>query len=622
MKNKVLLFALLLSFATSCIFDDTNSPVEEAGDTYLSLKSSQIMLPSDQTGVNMESITIESLRIMVFSKATGQVVTNKVFDIANLNLATKDPVSGYWIIDFSNIVVATKPGPSIVYVVLNENIMSISGQTLTGALNAIPNITGMKTLVDTPLSYIHPLRVVYDTNEKPIEPPFIMSTFDEFDIPPNMPKSNPYVADLRGPSETKKGFELDRTMAKVTLDSISSYPRYTGETTDNKQTSYIFILKVGLVNVPTQYLWSPNRLQTTPPANPAYTVPVPPYTGSFQTLDFGLEDPILGYYDRDWNGNIVLNIDANAYEVQELKDSRIWYTGDGNGINSFNVDSAALDRYIAKNGIKSNDKFNYQYYLDKFNGNVQLLELNQGNFIDFINYIIALYQGASEEDYLPTWYELKEPYTITPTITGAYWSLKEKNISYYVPEHILANKADKANATKLHIKAAEASVPSKITKEMSYNIQWNNPVWESWIYAISVGSKNFLDMSKQEQSDVINQMWGYQLDSLTYPGKTIVRHYWRGGIRYHSGDVTGTLDGVQFQNITNSTDIKDFYLPIQNTPTTENPVDYNIYRNHEYKFSVHALEQWTPGASGQATTARSTGEDQPGRSMVLRFNDH
>lgn len=619
MKNKVLLFALLLSFATSCIYDDTNSPVEqEAGDTYLSLKSSQIMLPGESSG-EMESITIESLRILVFSKATGQVVTNKVFDIANLNLATKDPVTGYWIIDFSDIVVATKPGPSIVYVVLNENIMSISGQTLTGALNAIPNITGMKTLVDTPLSYTHPLRVMYDgTDGKPIEPPFIMSTFDEFNIPPNKPIDNPYVADLRGLAESNKGFALDRTMAKVTLDSITSYPRHVGDLTNNTKTSYIFILKVGLVNVPVQYLWSPNRLNTTPPASPPSPSPVLPYSGSFQTLDFGLEKPILGYYDRDWNGNIVLNIDADAYEVQELKDSRIWYTGDGNGINSFNVDSAALDRYIAKNGIKPIDKFNYQYYLDKFNGNVQLLELNQGNFNDFINYIIALYQGASEEDYLPTWYELKEPYTITPTITGAYWSLKEKNISYYVPEHILANKADKANATKLHIKAAEASVPSKITKEMSYNIQWNNPVWESWIYAISVGSKNFSDMSKKEQSDVINQMWGYQLDSLTYPGKTIVRHYWRSGIRYHSGDVTGTLDGVQFQKITNSTDIKDFYFPIGNF--NSNPVDYNIYRNHEYKFSVHALEQWTPAArnavSGTAENGNNTAE-----SMVLRFND-
>ena len=69
----------------------------------------------------------------------------------------------------------------------------------------------------------------------------------------------------------------------------------------------------------------------------------------------------------------------------------------------------------------------------------------------------------------------------------------------------------------------------------------------------------------------------------------------------------------------NSADIKDFYLPIQNTPT--NPVDYNIYRNHEYKFSVHALEQWTPTVRNAVSGTANNGNDTTG-SMVLRFNDH
>ena len=73
MKNKALLFVLLLSFATSCVFTDVNSPVgePEPDDTYMSLRSSQIMLPPEVGDV--ESITIESLRIMIFSKATGRL---------------------------------------------------------------------------------------------------------------------------------------------------------------------------------------------------------------------------------------------------------------------------------------------------------------------------------------------------------------------------------------------------------------------------------------------------------------------------------------------------------------------------------------------------------------------
>ena len=88
MKNKVLLFVLLSIFATSCVFVDVNSPVgePEPDDTYMSLRSSQIYLPTDITDSEgaVESITIESLRIMVFSRTTGKVVTNKLFDISGL----------------------------------------------------------------------------------------------------------------------------------------------------------------------------------------------------------------------------------------------------------------------------------------------------------------------------------------------------------------------------------------------------------------------------------------------------------------------------------------------------------------------------------------------------------
>ncbi len=102
-----------------------------------------------------------------------------------------------------------------------------------------------------------------------------MSTFDEFDIPPGHPYESPYLADMRGPGENQKGFELDRTMAKVTIDSISNYPITGGPATNNVETSFIFILEMGLVNVPMEYNWSPNRLQTTPPNPNPYTVPLP-----------------------------------------------------------------------------------------------------------------------------------------------------------------------------------------------------------------------------------------------------------------------------------------------------------------------------------------------------------
>lgn len=616
MKRFVILLSILLPIWVSCInYIPTNCEENDSETTYLSFRSSQITLPTGPEGVDFESISIKSLRIMVFSKATGLIVTNQLFPVENLSPATYDSDADEWRIDFSHIVVETKPGESIVYVVLNENIMSISGQTLTGALNLIDNMAEMHTLVNTPLSYTSPLKVVYGNDGKPIEPPFIMSTFDEFNIPAGYTYESPWHADLRGPSESQKGFELDRTMAKVTIDSISSYPITGGPLTNDSLTSYIFILKMGLTNVPMQYLWSPNRSQTTPPTPNPYTVPLPPYTGSYQYINFNLEDQNLGYYDRNWAGNIQMNIDAKAYEVQELKDSRIWYTGDANGTNSYSLDKYSLDDNIASNYNNVNQSCFLDTYQIPGNDTIEdptYIDLNAGNFLAMVQ---ALYSDTTQGNYLPTWYKLDDP-TIIPDMTPAFWSLKENNISYYVPEHILANKADTAQATNLHIKAVKAFIPDTITKEQSTHIVWDPTNWGDWEYGITPGGDEF-NLKGLRFKEKMRTIWGYELDNIKINGVStdIVRHYWRGSIRYRFGNVSGVLTGFEFLNILNSTDIKDFYLPVRNTPP--NPVDYNIYRNHEYKFSVHALEQWDPAVSGTKNATDNTGEG----SFVLKLNN-
>jgi hypothetical protein len=600
MKNKLLIMILLLPIWMGCIYDfpaDCEDLDVNSGTTYMGLRSSQIILPSDSEG-EVESITIESLRILIFSQGTGSIVTNEMFDVANLPVAVQDQETGEWSVDFSNIVVKTRPGPSIVYVVLNENIMDISGQTLTGALNMVSSVTEMETLMNTPLSYTTPLMVTYDTEGKPVEPPFIMSTFGECIILPGKTEEDPNIADLTGNGQ---GFELDRTMAKVTIESVSSYPieGVGAPTTDNVETSYIFILKMGLTNVPMQYLWSPNR-----PLTNGYPAPV--YSGDYQNIDFALEDDSLGYYDRDWGGDITVNIHAYAYKV-ESKDARIWYTGAGSGINAYSLSKDALDAYILEKGINTNNA-----YYDSYNGaDPPLLILNSGNWLSFVQDLFL----DNNYPFLPTYYQLIEPYDLNPVVTGGYWELKKKNISYYIPEHILESSNTPSQSTKLHIKAVKAQLPDTISKEESTDISWNSETWGEWIYAVSPG--------EVVDQNAINSLWGFERDTILYNGLEypIIRHYWSSGIRYAYGHAMGTLSGVQFQNITNSSDIKDFYLPIRNTPA--DPEDYNIYRNHEYRFSVHALEQWDPEplVSGATNaTARSSGPDAPG-SMVLRISN-
>jgi len=617
MKNIIVLLMVLIPLWVSCIYDmPTDCNECKSAETYLGFRSSKITFPVKDN--QPESITLKSLRIIVFSKTTGKVVTNQLFDISEYPPPTAE---NNWTVDFSKIVVSTQPGPSIVYVVLNEDVYAVSGTSLTGQLNTLSTLAQMEALVKTPLSYNTPLKVTYKSGV-PDEPPFIMSTFDEFDIPPGHPYESPYLADMRGPGENQKGFELDRTMAKVTIDSISSYPIIGGPVTNNVETSFIFILKMGLINVPMQYNWSPNRLQTTPPNPNPYTVPPSYYSGAYQKIDFGLEDPTLGYYDRDWNGSILLNINAEAYEVQEAKDTRIWYTGDGKGNNAYSIYKNKLDsNFIAGTQIANEC---YQSYYTDTDGDGFVdptpLELNAGNFATEVR---KIYSDTTGSNFLPTYYVLIEPYDLNPQVTGGYWSLKDKNISFYVPEHILQDKTSAANTTKLYVKAAKASLPDTISREESTKIVWDETSWEDWIYSVGPGGIDFEKLTGVNFTNAMKGIHGSILDVITVPsGKNkgthyIVRHYWSGLIRYHKGHAKGTLQGKKFQNIAGSDYTKDFLLPVRNTPADS--IDYNIYRNHEYKFSVHALQQWVQGASNAQATTRNA-VDTREENMVLRIS--
>jgi hypothetical protein len=590
-KNIIIPILLSLFIFVGCVEDlPQTSMVEiEPGSTYLSLRSSQITVPV--VGTEVESITLNSLRILVFKKEGGQIVTNKKFDITALNAIKQD--DGSWIADFSGFVATTNPGESVVYAVLNEDVSQVSGHSLTTALNGVTTLTGMQNLVNTPLTYI-PLRVVYD-NGKPVEPPFVMVSFGEVNILPSQLNH----ADLRGLGGDSKGFAMDRTMAKVTVSKVTSepYAGYVG-TTDNVKTSYIFILKMKLVNVPTQYLWSPNRLQTPPLADPVYTVPPPAYTGTYETIDFELEDPALGYYTRDWNGELTANVTVNVTWRQGLK-GVIYKIADNSGNSSYAYTELSID-----NPAVNPAPFKFPPSATP--------AINSGNpFLKFLkDHLMG--DAASEFNLGAITYDNNPQ--VTTQITGGYWTL-DQDISFYVPEHILQNNTETANATKLYVKAAIASDPVFDPSNVSYdegNIVWtnggenNNPQWTyPTVVDIEAIAGNFV--------------------KIPVPGDPENRdyHVWEGYNFYRvaKGKITVPLTAAQFSSITNSKNIKEFYLPIKNNVPEGAPADYNIYRNNEYKFSVHVLEQWPlsapSGASSQAST-RSSWED-PNQSMVLRI---
>lgn len=590
-KNIIIPILLSLFIFVGCVEDlPQTSMVEiEPGSTYLSLRSSQITVPDD--GTDVESITLNSLRILVFNKASGQIVTNKKFDITSVD-ATE--VDGSWVADFSEFVAPTNPGLSDVYAVLNEDVSEVSGQSLKTFLDEVTTLTGMQTLVNTPLTYI-PLRVVYDTTGKPIEPPFVMVAYDEFDIPANRPITDPFEADLRGLGGDSKGFAVDRTMAKVTISRVTSEPYigYIG-TTDSVETSYIFILEMGLVNVAQTYSWSP----------PDYSDPMKYYQGVYQSFPFNILPQDAKYYSRIWDGgDIEASATADVTWIQTGQtDKRIYKVQKNNGVNSY---STTFNPNVTFTGTSPTG--------------------NQGNFPTFMQAYFA--DGAGTGFNLG---DLEFTNTkVTPTVTGAYWTLEEENISYYIPENILQTKTSPTNSTNLHVKAAIASIEIDATNvdfdqdSVKWVMSGNQIVWtypSSTEYtnlvtdAFHFYSKNRYDAEggviKPEYIDVLD------------PGSSYI-HFWDGSVfwRKATGTVSTTLVNPDFSKIDNSNYKQDFYLPIRNNVSVGDPADYNIYRNNEYKFSVHVLEQWplsAPSGAPSQSSTRSAWED-PNQSMVLRI---
>lgn len=593
MKKYIIIPILLSLFIfVGCVEDlPTTSMVEiEPGSTYLSLRSTEITVPV--AGGVPESITLKSLRILVFKKASGQIVTNKKFDIETVTAV--EQTDGSWVADFSDFVAPTNPGQSVVYAVLNEDVSEVSGQSLKTFLDEVTTLTGMQTLVNTPLTYI-PLRVVYDTTGKPIEPPFVMVAYDEFDIPANRPITDPFEADLRGLGEDSKGFAVDRTMAKVTISRVTSEPYmgYVG-TTDNVKTSYIFILEMGLVNVPQTYLWSP----------PDYSDPTKYYQGVYQSFPFDILPQDTKYYSRDWTGgDIEASATANVTWTQTGQtDKRIYKVQDNNGVNSY---STTFNPNVTFTGTSPTG--------------------NQGNFPTFLQTYFA--DGAGTGFNLG---DLEFTNTkVTPTVTGAYWTLEEENISYYIPENILQTKTSPTNSTKLHVKAAIASIEIDATNVdfdqdsvkwvMSGNqILWTYPSSTEYTNLVTDAFHFYSKNRYDAEGGVIKPEYIDVLD----PGSRYI-HFWDGSVfwRKATGTVSTTLVNPDFSKIDNSNYKQDFYLPIRNNVSVGDPADYNIYRNNEYKFSVHVLEQWplsAPSGAPSQSSTRSAWED-PNQSMVLRI---
>ena len=570
-----LLFAFLLA---SCSHDEiynsgNNTPDIPEADTHVSFKTA-IGLS------NGETLLVNTIRVIMFT-ANGSYITHGLHRFPNGGRLFTGSNNNEIVIDSSgsdiDFVIPTVSGMSEVFVILNEEVLRSNGTSLTSALSSIKDLQSPRdallALLAEPLPYDELIRE---------EPSFVMfTTRNDFDVPPNRQYDNPYLLDFTG-------MPLVRPMARVTITGVSS------ELIDNLspprsdaqwiEASRIFILEMGLKNVPNRYSWT----------NPSW---IPNVNTDFHpTLYFNRQDEIfhqdnpadnIRYYSRSWNGNMTITVTENGRvrQTQRLRDGRIWLTESSAGSTSYSANRSDLDvnltnKWSANTGGRSP--------LQPHTWDNNVVQLNSGNFALFFAEFQRQFNdlGFNDDNFFPPTFEFldTDQKYVTNVDPGDWW-LNAPEMSFYIPENRLAS-----NATTLYIRAARASFPTIIK---GFEIDLDNDVhWDTgWTYSETSGGSGFI-ATTQAQRDAL---WGYEpCTFVDSQGIThyIIRHFWDFGlVRWRDGyfiDNNFVLTPQNFPDIefkvTPTDEVRTFIIPI---------ADDNItLRNHEYRFSVHATHPW------------------------------
>ena len=610
MKYKIFLSTFLLAiFLTGCLQDDIRIDQNEnemIGNTYVSIR---IGVPEG------EHITVTSIRVVIFSNEPGFVgdyITHSLFRFNGGEVFTFE--NGKAIIDGSSddlrISVPTIAGKSMVYVILNEDVSHFGGESLTQALNNAK-------LVNSPKAYFQGLLEAYlpynnlvaaDDNG---EPAFIMLAYGEFYVEEGYSMENPFLLNFTGtPSAIAvnedvldEEFPLVRSMARVTIEGITSAltasQRLDGVVRSDdmmEQVSRIFILDMGLKNVPTQYWIHPNWGGT---------------PTSFSDFSFGRADAMflqddptnnIAYFSRSWDGDMTITVTSGGQvrQTQRLRDGRIWWAGQNAGSGQYDFDREVLDRALRDNP----NRIQSQAFIPANQiGNPNFIPpppmFNEGNF--FAYYAEALNRPITPNDFLPPTFEfLGGTEDLRFDITGSDWWLMADNMSFYIPENL-----NTGNVTSLYIKAARASYPTMVK---GYEINFDTDVtWAlggAWNYSQSSGGQNLNAGSITSEMILARRGWEFDVITVGSISHHVVRHYidlgimrWRDGT--FTGEVTFTREDdpdIEFKiTLDDKNHAQTFTIPI----ATGN--NGKVFRNHEYRFSVHATHPWWNNGGTRST---------------------
>lgn len=559
-----------------------------------------VTIPDAAADTRAEAIqpTVETLRVLTFN-SSGALMGNVLLQGNQLGIAAD--ASNHWIITIpNNTFVEASYGDNHVYVVLNESVAGITEQLTAANLTQ----TQMETIRGGKVAYNELIPVTEGS-----EPPFIMCVYDVVNVSQSQATLNLTGLGDGDYGEPTYGFPMRRTMAKIVLESVyggvgvdgkiigtditynpSSTTDQTGTedivtlgsdgkpiagstgNVDLAYTSEVFVSKLEILNVPTEYSWAQEKDDSlnNVTSSASSFLPAQDVSNAYVLPENPI--PSQNYMQRVWNGSIVASGSVGFARIDSFP---IFYKQEANkGVNSYDIGEAYP--FASEPDPTSDDA-----------------EFNSGNFIPWVT---ELYGGDHIIEGVVT--PKLETLDLTSDLDPAAWSVATvagKN-EYYIPENIQTNNP--ANQTMLRVHLSIGNVMVNVDEEEIQRIINESLAAEKIPIIKEDGTQ--ITITGKDVSYVIQQAKAIQNpttigDGLGSQGQAIVQDLaW--GICYDGINAiwSGTYEdikdqqGYYFVDVTSK--VTNFYvdIPLYNNDA---PNDHNIYRGHEYKVKLYITRQ-------------------------------
>ena len=587
----IMLVGVLGMHTTSCVTDDIPSNNCPKKDKVMA----RVVVPGGDT----ESLTVNTVRFLVFNSEGLCVDKTDAIPVTANNIEIENATTGH---HEKQYVISVETDLEInklmngrktyrVYAIVNETMGGdITGVLSTDFTNSLKNVsteTDLNIIMNQGRQFT--FNAENDITGQGDEPAFIMCGMAEL-VYDAENETDPISVVIK-----EEG--IDRSMAKVTIESISS-----GGVID-VDVSRLFVTSVGFVNLPNYVYVKDGEVATE-------------FSG-LSTLDEKFRNSTTLSYNRNWDGEFNAGYTFEATLRQTM--GGIYYQG------TSNIDASGTETYtifppygadnlndgktpvISPGGSK----------IGKYNAgpasllsgskvdNYAVTDVNCGNFEDFIKSVTG---DAISGSTTPSVRDMT--YDITVTTEPDAWDLT-LNASYYIPENLSESytglQIEMVIGTP-YIEEPDAEEIEKMCKDQwQGGGDWNLSGIQAWLDSYDGAKPPFT----RTEYGVINGVMKYY-----YVNKDFAEAGWRE--QKVNGAVPNYFTGKEF-TIGNQSKRLSFIVPIAVNKDANGITNNNVYRNHEYKVSIiasreayKAIETYgsataTAIASSRALTAEDLG---------------